>query len=83
MEPFAITFVPIEHAKNVGAQNMTVKRTKSQVDQQIDENLKRVYDDVLNEAVPDKFLDLIAQLKGAEAAPKSDPNPDPKDSNDA
>jgi hypothetical protein len=35
----------------------------SKVDQQIDENLKRAYDDVLNEDVPSRFLDLIEQLK--------------------
>jgi hypothetical protein len=36
------------------------------VDQQIDENLKRVYDDALNEAIPAKFMDLIEQLKSAD-----------------
>lgn len=30
---------------------------------QIDENLKRVYTAVLNEELPDRFKDLIAQLK--------------------
>ncbi|WP_335947061.1 NepR family anti-sigma factor [Salipiger bermudensis] len=29
----------------------------------IDENLRRVYQDMLDEKVPDRFLDLIAQLK--------------------
>ncbi|WP_419247629.1 NepR family anti-sigma factor [Salipiger abyssi] len=29
----------------------------------IDENLRRVYQDMLDEAVPDRFLDLIAQLR--------------------
>ncbi|WP_338092667.1 NepR family anti-sigma factor [Salipiger mangrovisoli] len=29
----------------------------------IDENLKRVYQDMLEEQVPDRFLDLIAQLR--------------------
>ncbi|MFW5654118.1 MAG: NepR family anti-sigma factor [Roseicyclus sp.] len=43
------------------------------MDKQIDENLRRVYDDVLNEAVPDKFLHLIEQLKGADAARRTDP----------
>lgn len=35
------------------------------MDNQIDENLKRVYDDVLNEVVPDRFHDLLAQLKSS------------------
>lgn len=39
---------------------------KSKVNQQIDENLKRVFDNALSEEVPDKFLDLIAQLKAKE-----------------
>ncbi|MFZ5962672.1 NepR family anti-sigma factor [Thalassococcus sp. BH17M4-6] len=29
----------------------------------IDDNLKRVYQDMLDERVPDRFLDLLAQLK--------------------
>ena len=31
---------------------------------QIDENLKRVYAATLNEELPDRFRDLLAQLKG-------------------
>jgi hypothetical protein len=30
---------------------------------QIDENLKRVYQEALSEEVPDRFKDLLAQLK--------------------
>lgn len=30
---------------------------------QIDENLKRVYSDALTEEIPDRFLQLLAQLK--------------------
>lgn len=30
---------------------------------QIDENLRRVYEETLQEELPDRFLDLIAQLK--------------------
>jgi hemerythrin-like domain-containing protein len=79
MEPFADRFVPVTHAENVGFLDMAEKRTKSKVDQQIDENLKRVYDDVLKEAVPDRFMDLIKQLQTAEAARKTNA----KDSDDA
>ena len=42
---------------------MPPSRMTSTVDQQIDENLRRAYDDVLNEEVPTRFLDLIEQLK--------------------
>ncbi len=31
--------------------------------EQIDENLKRVYRDSLSEELPDRFRDLLAQLK--------------------
>ncbi|EPX85056.1 NepR family anti-sigma factor [Salipiger mucosus] len=34
----------------------------------IDENLRRVYEDMLDEKVPDRFLDLIARLKASETA---------------
>ena len=33
---------------------------------QIDENLKRVYAAALNEELPDRFRDLLAQLKAKE-----------------
>jgi hypothetical protein len=33
---------------------------------QIDENLRRVYSNALNEELPDRFRDLLAQLKSAE-----------------
>ena len=35
--------------------------------EQIDENLKRVYTTALNEELPDRFRDLLAQLKGTES----------------
>lgn len=37
---------------------------------QIDENLKRVYQEVLTEEVPDRFKDLLNQLKAREAEGK-------------
>jgi Anti-sigma factor NepR len=36
--------------------------------EQIDENLKRVYTAALNEELPDRFRDLLAQLKGNEGS---------------
>lgn len=38
--------------------------------EQIDENLKRVYTAALNEDLPDRFRDLLAQLKGKEGPGK-------------
>lgn len=42
---------------------------KASLERQIDENLRRVYQQTLEESVPDKFLQLLAQLK--EQGPKS------------
>ncbi len=39
---------------------------KTRLTEQIDENLKRVYDNVLKEQVPDRFAALLAQLKDKE-----------------
>ncbi|MHA7874556.1 MULTISPECIES: NepR family anti-sigma factor [unclassified Roseivivax] len=37
----------------------------------IDENLKRVYEDMLDQDVPDRFLDLLTQLKDQDQAKKT------------
>ncbi|GHC28399.1 MULTISPECIES: NepR family anti-sigma factor [Gemmobacter] len=39
---------------------------KSSLQQQIDENLKRVYEETLKEEVPDRFVQLLEQLKAKE-----------------
>ncbi|MFU8882600.1 MAG: NepR family anti-sigma factor [Rhodobacterales bacterium] len=41
-------------------------RIAPSVKRQIDENLKRVYEDALNEDVPDRFKDLLARLRAQE-----------------
>lgn len=41
-------------------------RTRSALRDQIDENLKRVYQEALTEEVPDKFKALLDRLKAAE-----------------
>ncbi len=38
--------------------------------EQIDENLKRVYSATLNEELPDRFRDLLAQLQAKEGSKK-------------
>ena len=43
--------------------DMTDKSPKSKIKVQIDENLKRIYDDVLHEEVPDRFKALLQQLR--------------------
>ncbi|MEO0486138.1 MAG: NepR family anti-sigma factor [Pseudomonadota bacterium] len=38
----------------------------SEIDRQIDENLRMVFDETVREEIPDRFKDLIAQLKAKE-----------------
>ncbi|MFN7223882.1 MAG: NepR family anti-sigma factor [Paracoccaceae bacterium] len=46
---------------------MSGDKQKSSLRKDIDENLKRVYEDALNEEVPDRFKLLLEQLKAKEA----------------
>lgn len=39
---------------------------KTRLKEQIDENLKRVYQDIVKEDVPDRFKQLLQQLKDKE-----------------
>jgi hypothetical protein len=52
----------------VGA--MTKDDDKARLRQSIDDNLKRVYDDALGQEVPERFTDLLNQLREAEARKK-------------
>jgi hypothetical protein len=45
---------------------MADNKGKSRLHQQIDENLKRVYEEALSEDIPDRFKDLIARLRAKE-----------------
>ncbi|SLN37429.1 hypothetical protein ROJ8625_01710 [Roseivivax jejudonensis] len=45
---------------------MAQPRDKTKQAQVIDDNLKRVYQDMLKEDVPDRFLTLLEQLKEQE-----------------
>jgi hypothetical protein len=47
-------------------QDMAVDPKKARLSDQIDENLKKVYEDLLKEEVPDRFKRLLAQLKEKE-----------------
>jgi len=40
---------------------------KAKLRSQIDENLKRVYQEALDERIPDRFQDLLEQLRKKEA----------------
>lgn len=41
-------------------------RRKKAIEQQIDENLRRVYEQVTEAKIPDRFLDLLEKLKRQE-----------------
>ncbi|MEV8467198.1 NepR family anti-sigma factor [Fluviibacterium sp. DFM31] len=43
-----------------------IRRT-DRLDKQIDDNLRRVYSDAVNEPLPDRFAQLLQQLREAEA----------------
>ena len=49
---------------------MSQNNKTSRTQREIDENLKRAYDDVIKQKVPDRFTDLLAQLKKAETTKK-------------
>ncbi|WP_193139221.1 MULTISPECIES: NepR family anti-sigma factor [unclassified Meridianimarinicoccus] len=42
-------------------------RKADSLDKQIDDNLRRVYSDAVNEPLPDRFAQLLQQLRDAEA----------------
>lgn len=45
---------------------MSDDNDKGRLEQQIDDNLRKVYQRHLEEEVPDKFMDLLAKLKEAD-----------------
>ncbi|MEI4485406.1 NepR family anti-sigma factor [Frigidibacter sp. MR17.14] len=42
------------------------------VERQIDENLRRVYQQMVDQSVPDKFMSLLQQLRQQDAAKEPD-----------
>jgi predicted house-cleaning noncanonical NTP pyrophosphatase (MazG superfamily) len=52
------------------AENMGKDVNKSALHQQIDENLKRVYQESLEEEVPDRFRLLLEELRRKQASEK-------------
>lgn len=58
--------------KQQGGYQMKIKQEESRrkaIEGQIDENLKRVYTEITEEEVPDRFLKLLEQLKQQEQKP--------------
>ena len=55
---------------------MTRAKRTSSVDNTIDENLKRAFEDVASEPLPSRFTDLLEQLKTSGAPESADPESD-------
>lgn len=51
-------------------QESSRRKPATGVRRDIEENLKRVYQDALSEQVPDRFKDLLVQLKAKDQAQK-------------
>lgn len=45
---------------------MNQSRKSSRVEEEIDRNLKRAYDEVANQELPSRFTDLLEQLRAQE-----------------
>jgi DNA-binding transcriptional regulator WhiA len=55
--------------------DMANESGKSKSQEQIDANLKRIYDETLQQKIPDRLTDLLAQLRAraaADAKPRED-----------
>jgi hypothetical protein len=52
--------------KSQGAKPARPRATRLAVTREIDENLKRVYQEALTEEVPDRFKQLLARLRQKE-----------------
>lgn len=47
-------------------EEMSGEKPKTDLRQDIDENLRRVFQDALKDDIPDRFKDLLAELKAKE-----------------
>jgi uncharacterized phage-associated protein len=52
--------------------DMAESKPKAKVRDQIDENLRRIYAETLNEQIPDKLTQLLDQLRQKSANPPCD-----------
>lgn len=48
---------------------MSDEKSKSRIREEIDANLKRVYDEALRQDVPDRFKELLEQLRKTDQHP--------------
>lgn len=66
-----MTHVPFRHRQGISEQIIMSDNNKKQttIEKQIDENLRRVYEQAVQEDIPERLLQLLAQLK-AQDKPK-------------
>lgn len=57
---------------NFASDHMTRENRNSRLQQEIEANLKRAYDDVLQQDIPDRFTQLLAQLQSADSKPQDE-----------
>lgn len=48
---------------------MAGKDTPSKVEEEIDKNLKRAFDDIAQQELPSRFTDLLDQLRAQDSTP--------------
>lgn len=58
-------------ARDMASDKKKTGKQAVDMNDEIDKNLRRVYDATLNEDVPDRFHDLLAQLKQKEGPGKN------------
>ena len=57
---------------------MSRSNRNSRIEQQIDQNLKRAFDEVANQDLPSRFTDLLSQLRARDAQSASGEDSDDK-----
>ncbi|WP_299616273.1 NepR family anti-sigma factor [uncultured Tateyamaria sp.] len=55
---------------------MSRRDQTSRMEREIDQNLKRAYEDVANQELPTRFTDLLDQLRSQDATTKGKDNTD-------
>ncbi|MDF3605169.1 NepR family anti-sigma factor [Paracoccus sp. DMF-8] len=71
MEPYVLLTVETHGYKFLGIKKMNKRREerrRAEIEKQIDENLRRVYDEDTQQDVPDRFKLLLEQLRGQATA---------------
>jgi hypothetical protein len=68
MEPNAVSGIVVPESSSMRAPNHKVMMTREpdkskNLDLQIDENLRRIYEEKVKESVPDRFEDLLRRLR--------------------